>query len=494
MDSEASIQGIRPAEPPGRPIAITSVTLIDTGRGRALPDRTVVVGDGRVGAVGPAWSVELPENAAVIEGRGKFLIPGLWDMHSHYGSTRDTPYTSMPLFLANGVTGVRDLCSNWYSPDGSLASLEVFQAWQAAVNEGRILGPRLMQLGSHLINGLEDLDEGAPTFWGAATEEDARRLVRYYHDLGADYLKVYSKIPRQGYFALVDEANKLGMPFAGHKPFAVSSVEAAQAGQRSFEHVLEILFDFYPGGAELRRTNSTYFHPTVIRRQMIDQHDYAQTDEAFAVFVEQDTYLCPTHLTRKFDALAGDPAFRDDPRLRYVDREQRGDWLADADRMVGIDPSPEGRRAFKEFYELGLDFIGRANAAGVKILAGTDANDSYCFPGFGLHDELEELVAAGLTPGEALRAATLTAAEFLGVEADYGSVAPGKVADLLLLGGNPLAEIGNTRRIEAVCFNGAVYGRQALDQLLVGVERYVGALIPPAVIQRAPRPACGSRE
>jgi len=209
---------------------------------------------------------------------------------------------------------------------------------------------------------------------------------------------------------------------------------------------------------------------------MVDEHEASQCDELFAAMRDNGTWLVPTHITRKMDAFADDRGYRDDPRLRYIHPFQRMVWSKDANGMVANDPSPEGRKAYMNFYEKGLELTGAAHRAGVPLLAGTDANDTYAFPGSGLHDELEELVKAGLTPSEALVAATVSPARYFGVEGEYGSIAEGKAADMVLLRENPLTDIRNTRSIEAVVLGGRLYRREDLDALLTDVEASVESL------------------
>lgn len=461
---------IRPPRPKRteRPVAITDVAVVDPVAAAVWPAQTVVVRDGRIAAVAPATEQPVPADAEIVAGAGRFLIPGLWDMHAHFSSP-SAPAVAMPLCLANGVTGVRDLCSDaWPGEDRQQPTIADFKRWRRRIADGELVGPRLLALGSVQVDGPGRVPPGAPAFLGAATAADARRLVRYVHERGVDYLKVYSNVPRDGYLALLDEAAKWGLPVAGHKPFAVTGIEAATAGQRSIEHALEILFDLFPGAEEVRRRPG-YFPPTTVRRRMIDEHDHAAAEALFAVLAETGTLFTPTHLTRRMDAFADDAAMRRDARLRYVPRDQQTEWAADADRMVAIDPTAGGRAAFGDFYRLGLGFTGRAHAAGVKLLAGTDAGDTFIVHGFALHDELAELVAAGLTPAAALLAATLQPAAFLGLDRHYGSVGPGKVADLVLLAADPLADIRHTRAIEAVLFDGNLYDRGDLDALLASV-------------------------
>jgi imidazolonepropionase-like amidohydrolase len=210
-------------------------------------------------------------------------------------------------------------------------------------------------------------------------------------------------------------------------------------------------------------------------RSMVDDHDVEQCDETFATFVRNDTWYIPTHVTRRMDAYADDEAFRNDERQKFLPSNAWAAWQADADGMVALDPSPEGRRVMRGFYETGLEITGRAHRAGVNIILGTDAGDTYVFPGSGAHDELGELVKAGLTPAEALATATINSARFAGLEAENGTVEVGKRADLVLLDANPLEEIGNTRRIDSVIIGGRVHDRAALDEMLDDVLAAIAA-------------------
>jgi imidazolonepropionase-like amidohydrolase len=170
------------------------------------------------------------------------------------------------------------------------------------------------------------------------------------------------------------------------------------------------------------------------------------------------------------EAFADDPAFRSDSRSKFIPKARWKAWNEDADGMVKEDPSLEGRKAMKDFYTKGLEITGMARKAGVKIMVGTDSVDSYVFPGFAVHDELQELVKAGFTPAQALKAATWNGAEFLGRTSDSGSVEIGKLADLILLDANPLIDIHNTEKIAVVMLNGRYMDRNALDQLLKAAE------------------------
>ncbi len=384
------------------------------------------------------------------------------------------PYLHLPLVLAHGVTAVRDMSDCRNPSDPFLACLEDKRSWNEAAGRGELVGPRILGVASFAVHGPSMRNEEFPGFFAPGTEGEARELVRYARERGFDFLKVYDSIPRDVFLVLLEEAKARSLEVVGHRPLAVSAVEASEAGLRSFEHARLFLEECYPGAAKLRLEGRRY--QTADRRAMVDEHDPSQCGEIFASLRENGSWFVPTHVTRKMDAFADDAAYRDDPRLRYIHPLQRMAWSKDADGMVASDPSPEGRKAFRDFYEKGLELTGAAYRAGVPLLAGTDANDTYVFPGSGLHDELEELVKAGLTPAEALVAATLSPARYFGLEGEYGSIAEGKAADLVLLRENPLADIRNSRSIEAVVLGGRLYRRPDLDALLDGVERSVGSL------------------
>jgi hypothetical protein len=377
----------------------------------------------------------------------------------------------LPLFVAHGVTAVRDMGDCEDPLERGQACLEDKRSWNEGVGRGELVGPRVMGIASFIVHGPSRRDEPYPAFFTPGTEDEARELARYAKTRGFDFLKVYDSLPRDAFLALLAEARAQSLDVVGHRPRTVSALEASRAGQRSMEHARLFLEECFPGAEELRSNGRRY--TTADRRAMVDEHDGSMCNELFAAMRDDGTWFVPTHVTRRMDAFADDPTFRDDPRLHYLHFLQRRFWNEDADGMVADDPSPEGRKAYMDFYEKGLELTGAAYRAGVPLLAGTDANDTYVFPGSGLHDELEELVKAGLTPAEALTAATSSPARYFGVEAEYGSIAIGKAADLVLLRENPLSDIRNTRSIDAVILGGRLYRRGQLDALLAGVESSV---------------------
>jgi imidazolonepropionase-like amidohydrolase len=277
-----------------------------------------------------------------------------------------------------------------------------------------------------------------------------------------DAIKVYDRIPRDAYRALVDEARRMRIDVVGHRPYAVSAIEAA-AHQKSIEHARFILHESFAGAVGLRERRGREWRED--RRRMIDEHDPKLAQEIFEAMKRNGTWYVPTHLTRWSDAYGEQASVREDPLLRYLHPLMKRQWLEDIDELLAEDPSPVARESYRRFYQKGLELTGAAHRAGVKVLAGTD----YIVAGADLHRELVQLSAAGLPPADVLRSATLLPAEYFGLESQYGSVDAGKVADLVLLDANPLQDVANTQRIAAVVFNGNLYDRAALD----GVSRHV---------------------
>ena len=305
---------------------------------------------------------------------------------------------------------------------------------------------------------------GAPAFFETGTPEEARAFVRHFAGR-VDAIKVYDGLPRAAYFALVDEAHRLGLDVVGHRPHAVSALEAA-THQKSIEHARFVLHEAFPGSAALRAVGGTpAWHED--RRRMVAEHDSAAAGAIFRAMAAAGTWYVPTHLTRWVDAYADDPRVREDSLLRYLHPLMRWQWLEDVDATVSADPTPEGRAAHRAFYRKGLALTGAAHRAGVPLLLGTD----YIVAGADVHRELALLVEAGLSPAAALHAATVAPATYAGLDDQYGAVAPGRVADLLLLDANPLEDIRHTRHISAVLFGGNLYDQRALARIDAHVRR-----------------------
>ena len=441
-------------------IAFVQVNVINVRSGTVVPRQTVVFENGRIGAVG--GDVVLPPNARLVDGRNRYLLPAFWDMHTHVYAV--SPLLDLPLYIAYGVTNVRDMQGCPKPGDPFAACAEEKRLWTKEALAGKRVGPRIVATTSWMANGpgmVRRLGD-VPAYFDTATPGQARQFVRHFAGQ-VEAIKVYDRIPRDAYFALVDEARKQRMDVVGHRPRAVSAIEAA-AHQKSIEHARFILHESFAGSTALRNAPASEWRED--RRRMLDEHDPLLAQAIFAAMKEHGTWYVPTHLTRWCDAYAEHESVRADPLLRYLHPLMKRQWLEDLDELLAEDPSPAARETHRRFYRKGLELTGDAHRAGVKVLAGTD----YIVAGADLHRELQQLSAAGLTNADVLRAATVSPAQYFGLEQQYGAVEAGKVADLVLLDGNPLADIRNTQRIAAVVFNGHYYDRAALDRISAYVE------------------------
>ena len=457
-----------PKAPP-RPgaVLIGNINLVDLHSARIVPAQTVLLREGTIVAVGGDLG-DSGRDAVKIDGTGLYLIPGLFDMHVH--SVTLSPQLHHPLYIAAGVTAVRDMGGCLGESDSMIACAPLKREWNRRAASGTGVTPRYDRITSLPVNGGEEIPGGQNTALGAPDPAGARLRAAHDSERGIDFIKPYSGLSREAYLALARAARERGLYLAGHRPFAVPAAEAIEAGQRSFEHALLFGWECFPGIDRLRDVaDIRQAYTPALRRQMISDHDPERCARIWQQMVERDVAFVPTHTTRKMDAYSSDPAFRSDSRLRFIPGPLQRMWSGDADNMASRD-EPGGPGSFLSSYEFGLELTGRAHRAGVTVLAGTDAPDTFVFPGSALHDELEHLVQAGLTPAEALHSATLHPARFLGLEGRAGVIVPGARADLVLLESDPLRDIGAVRRIRAVVAGGTIYDRAALDRLEAGVE------------------------
>ena len=450
-------------------LAISDVTVIDATGAPAKPNMTVIITGDQITQIANTGAVAIPKNAQAIDGTGKFLIPGLWDMHVHT-VRKGLPENYFPMFIANGVTGVRDMA----------ADLEFLKQIRKDINEGKIVGPRLVA---------GPMVDGPNPFWpevaiSISDEADARQTVASAKDRGADFIKVYSLIPRPAYFALADEAKKRGIPFAGHVPLSVTAREASDAGQKSIEHLEGIYLACSAVEPELMETieqavkeakDASQIKTDLVRvlnqTGIRAQETYTQEKAAalFARFTANGTWQAPTLVVQRAAVSLNDTNFTNDPRLKYVRRGLRDSWKNQDDfRLKNI--TAENSARYKMMFQQRLELIMAMHRAGVKMLAATDALVWYVFPGFSLHDELGLFVQAGLSPMEALQTATRNPAIYLGLSDMVGTVEQGKQADLVLLEANPLENISNTKRIAAVVVNGMLIPKVSLDKMLKDAE------------------------
>ncbi|MGH7694921.1 MAG: amidohydrolase family protein [Gemmatimonadaceae bacterium] len=436
-------------------IAIRNVTVIDVAAGRHLRNQAVVIEGDSISAVVPERSLNVSGVTRTVDGSGKYLIPGMWDMHIHLISGGRP---SLALLVANGVVGVRDMGG----------ALEQVRAWRDSIASGTLLGPRIEMVGPIIENkqwldrvvqmmtqqGNQEVSRALAERIAVATPEDARAAVEGVAVLGVTMLKVRNDPPAPAFFTLLREAKQRGIRVVGHPPLRGPSLgDASDSGMASIEHLIP---SFREGSwasaldvmtpearaalAEKWARNRTAFDPTIIAgigfRSMPDSLVLAIIDD--------------TSGTR-------------DRRMRYVSRALAREWRSQIEMKKVEGPQPDWATLNRQ----AAANVRMLDSAGVIILTGSDLGGPLVYPGFAIHDELGLLVReGGMSPARALRAATLGAAQFFKEENRMGTVARGMRADLVLLSADPLADIANIGRIDSVILRGRLLDRAALDRIL----------------------------
>jgi len=449
-----------------KPLILSHVTIIDVAAGRANPEMTVIIAGDRIEAVGASAKVSTPGNAVFMDAKGKFLIPGLWDAHYHIAhgySANWAREVSLPLLVANGVTGIRDIGGDF----------DLIKTLKKEIAAGTA-GPRIIAAGPQLTGASKD----SVQFLASNDADAARHSVIYLKQSGAGFIKVQSMVPRDAYFAIADEAKRQGLSFVGHVPELISAAEASDAGQGSMEHSMGIWQSCSTAEPELRKSMAEALKDTKTApgyifariafglppRGTLETFNNAKAAQLFERFARNGTWQVPTLVEEQSFALLVSGGLMDQRGMNFVPASMRKPWDLYLPKIL-TPLSAEDRQDLVKIVPMMLDVVGRMHRAGVRILAGSDA-PWLVVPGFSLHDELVLLVRAGLTPAGALRSATLDTVEFLGLQNSLGTVETGKLADLVLLDANPLEDIRNTQKISAVFMQGHYFNREALDGLL----------------------------
>jgi len=401
-----------------RPIAITRVNVVDVTSGRIIPNSTVVV-DGTTIDVAP--NGKAPANAQVVDGQDKFLIPGLWDMHAH---TEASGEAWLPLYVANGVTGIRDMGS----------ALDYILQMRDGTASGRILGPRIFAAGPIL----DDAPGDWPFRMRVKTADEGRAAVQLLKMRGVDLIKVHDNTPMPVFFAIAEEARRQGLPLAGHVPRGLTVEQVVDAGQHSIEHL---------SNGRMWRTCSgggTY-RPDACR-------------PFFEMLAQKGVWQTPTLVAIAEILSIGTPRSEvSAEQMAYAGKQIRAMWAGNQGLV-----NPDAINALRATAATSAVVVNDMVKAGVGVLAGCDS----MIAGYCVHDELTAMVRGGMTPIAALQTATLNPARYFGIEQKAGTVARGRSADLVLLDANPIADIANVRRIRAVIVAGRLLDRHALDETL----------------------------
>jgi imidazolonepropionase-like amidohydrolase len=395
--------------------ALTNVTIVDVSNGSLLSNQTVVIDGDKIIEIGSTSNLRIEKRTSIIDAQGKYLIPGLWDMHVHLElATKE----SLPYFIAYGVTGVRDMGAK---------SFDSIKQWRNEVERGNQIGPHIIASGP-IIDGPFFVDVLRVT---VNTPSEARKAVDSLVALGVDFIKVHQQLSKDAYLAVADQAAKHKIPFVGHKPASLPLQAVIKAGQSSIEHVL-FTPDLNDTTISLLKDSGAFFTPNLLIIDKIARYNDSS--------LQND---------KRLDQVS--------PILKHHWKEQTEAWGDNVKQTV-------------EYMQNAMpDMLQRTASlqrAGVLLLAGTDLAIPYVYPGSSLHEELELLVRSGLSPLQALQTATINPARFFKKEHETGSVQKGKRADLVLLNANPLENIANTKNINLVFFKGRVFNRSSLDTIL----------------------------
>lgn len=437
-------------------IVIQHVGISQPNARASIQDQAVVIRRGGIVAVGRTADIPVPEGATLVNGTGKFLIPGLWDMHVHLLDQK-----TLPLFVANGVTGVRVM---WGS--------ERHLGWKRQFDSGDIISPRL-KVGSPIVDGPKPVWTGTRA---VNSEEQGRQAVSDYKAAGYDFIKVYSLLSRDAYFGIADEAKKQKIPLEGHIPYTISQDEAMAAGQKSTEHLMGIINGCSTGDEAYRKAlgeaapeGFASVNAAVSKHfaEMAKGYSVEKRDKLMRDFAKSAMWHCPTLVVLQKTAYMDELGKFDDPRMKYMSPLATRTWNPSNDFRFKNRTSQQWEDA-KTSYRSNLGIAALLHKSKVRMLAGTDCFNPYVYPGFSIHEELALFVGIGMTPGEALATATLNPAQYYGD--DSGVVEVGMRSDLVMLDADPLVDIKNTAKVSAVFQRGSYYDRAKLDLLLKEAE------------------------
>ena len=450
----------------GQTLTITNATVVDISNGTVSRGTSVVIDGNRIVRVEPSSGAT--PRGHVVDAKGMYVIPGLWDMHTHayFGWPSDfgDSYV-LPLFIANGVTGIRDMGSD----------VDAVVRARREVAAHRLVGPRMVISGPML--------DGPQVSFAAslaiATPAAGREAVDMLKGKGVDFIKIQSGVPRDAYFAIAAEAKKVGLPFEGHVPDAIRASEAVSAGQRTFEHLIGIFEASTPNEAAFLKRKYGAAKDSAANKSLaafLSQYDAAREASIIQVLAKTTVWQCPTLFWERGQWLVDVVDFTKDPDVAYTPAT----WLAkkypSMQKSILESLASDSLGVRRRFVDHELDIVRKLHAAGVPFLAGTDTPAGVdVTPGISLHLELQRFVAAGFTPLEALQTATINPARFYGKLSEYGSVQSGRVADLVILRANPLEDIANTRAIAGVVADGRYWSQAEIDGLRERVKKVAAA-------------------
>jgi hypothetical protein len=426
---------------PSDELVFRSVTVIDGTGKPAKTNMAVRVRSGKIVSVESGRLGSQP-GAKVVDGNGKYLIPGLWDMHVHMS---DIGEVAFPILVTYGVTSVRDMGGD----------PEVVRSFRDRIEQGSVLGPRVRFCGP-MLEGKWEQKPGARTdHWTVATTEEANAVVKRLAAEGVDCIKMRSYANAQVYFALAAAAAEHHLPLAGHAPWGIDPIESSNAGQRSYEHA------FYPWPWSTLSNE---------RKKQIEDTFRKNSSMVVPTLVAWETFRFDT---TTISEVVNDTDGNSDPRLRQVSPSLRKNWKIGVEEITSMKPGTPGwNKAIDDVYEQ----VAEMHERGVGIMTGTDTGSTMVYPGASLQQELKLLVTkCRFSPMDALLAATIMPAKFFHMDEQAGTIEPGKVADMVLLSANPLDDIGNVQKIEGVMLGGQWLDRTHLNEITRATEAAIKA-------------------
>jgi hypothetical protein len=465
----------RPAAAFERPIWMGPLQLVELETGRVVADRALRIESGRIAAIAGMEELSPDDRRSMTDTGGAFVIPGLWDMHAVL--TRYAPSVEYPLYLAHGVTRVRNILN---CPGEGAVNLYPCQShkrrWNTEAGAGQLSGPIVMGSGSYPVAGPAQRHRDTPETFAAGTPEQARELVRALAPRPdrPDHIKTYDGVPRDSFFALMDEARLQGIEVSGHVPSAVSVAEASSAGLKAVAHARVLPIGCSSREAEVIRLRTEGRPTTEWMRLALDSHEPSRCAELWRLLAANGTFVSPTLITRFNETRTGLAELGADPMtIASTPGVVKLVWREDTAAIEAR--SAEDEALYQRFYGAVAARTAEAERAGVRLLLGSDTNDVCVAPGAGLHWEIELWRRAGIAPASILRAGTSHAAAYFGLESTFGRIAPGYAADLVLTDRNPLEELGTLRAPRAVMQEGRLYRREALRRLTADAQSTAGS-------------------
>jgi len=450
-------------------LLLKNATVINVEQGQALPGLNVLTRGDRIVAVVSNKQLAAYKPRKVLNLQGRFLMPGLWDNHVHFGGAdlvEDNRHL-LPLYLANGVTTVRD-CA------GDLTET-VFQ-WRDEINERRMAGPTIFMAGAKL--------EGYKPLWKGTIEVGTPQEVTQALDglqaRHVDFVKITDNtLKPETFFDALQQARERGLRTSAHLPAQVTLGEAADAGLGTVEHLTYVVRAGSPHEAQLAaQVKAGEVNGRAAAEQSLAEFDEPTARATYRRMAAAGTAVVPTLAVLRATAYLDQDDHQHDDFLKYLSPKFKATYDWRVQRAAQDGPAAVAYRHAN--VEKAASLLPVLAQEGVTIIAGTDAGwlNSFDYPGQALHDELALYVKYGLTPQQALQASVIAGPRFLGKQADYGDLAAGKRADLLVLDANPLDDIGATRRIRGVMTHGRWLDRKALDRMLAEVQQWAGAQKP----------------